>query len=524
MKTPSSPRILFASFFVAGAVLCATPLHANVKLASPFTSHMVLQRDMKVPVWGTADVGEDVTIEFADQKKMTKAGNDGKWRVDLDPLAVSVDGKTMTVSGSKTDQPLKLDDVLVGEVWVASGQSNMVFPMQASGPYRGVLNQEGEIADANYPQIRMFTGHDTKAYEPQASVPNDSWVVCSPDTVGNFSAVGYLFARDLYKQLKVPVGVLTLASGASTAEAWISREAMAGDAQIKPLLDALDAAYTYFHADPASRPANAPIRPTPINKPRGAPATGDPVRDQHMPTVLFNAMIAPVIPYAMRGAIWYQGESIVGGTPGLNLYGHVLKVLITDWRARWGEDDFPFYVVQLPGQKNISNNPLIREQQQTVLALPNTGLAVTIDLGDPTNVHPQNKAPLGYRLMCIALANAYGQKIEYSGPLYQSIEVKGANIVVHFTHLGGGLLAKGGPLKGFQVAGTDQKFADASAQIDGNTLIVGSPDVPAPVAVRYGWDDYPEGLGCNLYNSYDFPAAPFRSDTWDYPIAGIVEK
>jgi sialate O-acetylesterase len=341
--------------------------------------------------------------------------------------------------------------------------------------------------------------------------------------VGKFSAVGYLFARDLYRELKVPVGILTLASGASTAEAWISRDAMEDDAQLKPMIDGLDKSYKLYYSDASGPAAEAPTRPTPINKARVArPAAPD--QDQHMPTVLFNAMIAPVIPYAMRGVIWYQGESIVGGTPGLNLYGHVLKVLITDWRARWGEDDFPFYVVQLPGQKNISNNPLIREQQQTVLALPNTGLAVTIDLGDPTNVHPQNKAPLGYRLMCIALANAYGQKIEYSGPLYQSMEVKGSNIVVHFTHLGGGLQAKGGPLKGFQVAGADKKFADASAQIDGDTLVIGSPDVPAPVAVRYGWDNYPEGLGCNFYNSYDFPAAPFRSDNWDYPIAGIVEK
>jgi sialate O-acetylesterase len=329
----------------------------------------------------------------------------------------------------------------------------------------------------------------------------------------------------LQLQLKVPVGIITSASGASTAEARISRDAMADDAKLKPYLDAFDAAYNYFHADPGSRAAVAPIRPTPINKPRtGAPATGDPVRDQHMPTVLYNAMISPLIPYAIRGAIWYQGESIVGGTPGLNLYGHTLQTLITNWRAKWGEGDLPFYVVQLPGQQDVSNNPRIREEQQTVLALPNTGMAVIIDTGEAKNVHPQNKAPLGYRLSLIALANAYGQKIEYSGPLYQSMEVKGSDVVIHFTHLGGGLVAKGGPLKGFQVAGADKKFVDADARIDGDTLVVGSASVPAPVAVRYAWDEYPEGMGCNLYNGDDLPAAPFRTDQWDYPIVGIVEN
>ena len=499
-------------------------LRVEVALASPFTDHMVLQRDMKVPVWGTASAGEAVTVEFGGEKKTATAGAEGKWRVDLDALGTSADGRTMTVSGSNTTTPVKLEDVLVGEVWVASGQSNMVFPVAASGPYLGLINFEGEMATANYPQIRMFTGKDTKRYAPQTSV-NGTWVVCSPDTVGMFSAVGYVFARDLYQQLKVPVGILTVASGASCAEAWISRETMTGDAAIKPYLDALDAAYNYYKADPQTRPAVAPIRPTPINKPRGATAArGDPSGDQHMPTVLFNGMINPIVPYAMRGVLWYQGESIVGGTPGLNLYGHMLHTLIKDWRGRWGEGDFPFIVVQLPGQKNISNNPRIREEQQTVLDLPNTGMAVTIDTGEESNVHPRNKAPTGYRLSLIALAKAYGQNIEYAGPMYAGMKVEGNAVRISFTHTGGGLVAKGGALKGFQIAGADQKFVDADAKVDGETVVVSSAAVAAPVAVRYAWDDYPEGMGCNLYNSYDLPAAPFRTDAWDYPIVGIVEN
>ncbi len=504
-------------------LLSSVSLHAAVALATPFTDHMVLQREMKVPVWGTADASETVTVEFAGQTKTATAAADGQWRVDLDPLATSAESRTFTVTGSKTAQSLKLDDVLVGEVWLASGQSNMVFPVAASGPYGGLINYEGEMATANYPQIRMFTGSDTKAYEPQTTVRNTGWVVCSPDTVGVFSAIGYLFARDLYQQIKVPVGILTLASGASCAEAWISREALLADPQTKPMLEAFDAGYKLYHSGAEGQAAEALTRPTPINKPRVARPPA-PERDQHMPTVLYNAMINPVVPYAIRGVIWYQGESIVGGTPGLNLYGHVLQDLINDWRAKWGEGNLPFYMVQLPGQKNISNNPRIREEQQAILALPNTGLAVTIDTGEPTNVHPRNKQPTGYRLSLIALANAYGQKIEFSGPQYQSMDVKDGQAVLHFTHLGGGLVAKGGALKGFQIAGDDKKFVDADAKIAGDTIVVSSPDVKTPAAVRYGWDNYPEGMGCNLYSKYDLPAGPFRTDQWDYPIVGIVEN
>ncbi len=524
MKSITSKNALLSLAAAAGLSLGFAPLHAEVALASPFTDHMVLQREMKVPVWGTAEAGEQVTVEFAGQKKTAAAAADGKWRVDLDALTASAESRSVTITGSKTAQPVKLNDVLVGEVWLASGQSNMVFPVQASGPYHGLINYEGEIATAKYPELRMFTGRDTKAHDPQSKVASSGgWVVCSPETVGTFSAVGYVFARDLQQQLKVPVGILTEASGASCAEAWISRESLAADAKMKPVLDAFDAGYKLYNSGPDGQAAEAKTRPTPINKPR-VPRPAAPDRDQHMPTVLFNAMINPVVPYAIRGVIWYQGESIVGGTPGLNLYGHILEVLIKDWRKQWGQNELPFYVVQLPGQDDISNNPRIREEQQTVLALPHTGLAVTIDTGEIKNVHPSNKAPTGYRLALIALADAYKQNIEYSGPLYQSMDVKNGTAVIHFTHLGKGLTAKGGALKGFQIAGEDKNFVDAEAKIDGNTVVVSSPDVKTPAAVRYAWARFPEGMGCNLYNAYDLPAAPFRTDKWDYPIVGIVEN
>jgi sialate O-acetylesterase len=300
---------------------------------------------------------------------------------------------------------------------------------------------------------------------------------------------------------------------------------MAADPRMKPMLDALDASVKFYRENPGATADKAPPHPKTINA-RPGRAGGpqrDPVQDQHFPTVLFNGMINPVIPYAIRGVIWYQGESIVGGTPGVNLYGHVQQALIQDWRKRWGQGNFPFYIVQLPGQKNVSNNPRIREEQAVVLSLPHTGMAVTIDTGEPTNVHPHNKAPVGDRLARLALAKVYGRKIEYSGPMYKSMKVEGGAIRVKFSHVDGGLVAKGGPLKGFQIAAADQKFVEAAARIDGETLIVSSPQVSAPAAVRYAWDNYPEGLGCNLYNVADLPAAPFRTDHWEYPL-DVVEN
>lgn len=509
---------------LAALAAFATPLLAEVKLASPFTSHMVLQREMKVPVWGTADAGEQVTVDFAGQQKSATAGADGKWRVDLAALATSADGRSFTVTGSKTATPIVLDDVLVGEVWLGSGQSNMAFVVsKARASYAGLINEEQEIAAANYPTIRMFTARSMKSYEPQATVGGE-WVVCSPATVPGFSAIGYLFARDLQKELNVPVGIVTVAFGASCAEAWMSREALASDSSLKFMLDSLDECVKFFRTPEAARTGPAPIRPTPINKPRAANARlTDPVQDQHFATVLFNGMLNPVIPYAIRGALWYQGESICWGTPGLNLYGAVQRAMVKDWRARWGEGDFPFYLVQLPGQQNISNNPRIREEQAAVLSLPRTGMAVAIDVGEAKDVHPHNKTPVADRLVGLALADVYGRKIEARSAMFAALKIEGAIARVRFSHAAAGLAAKGGgELKGFQVAGADQKFVAATARVDGDSLVVSSPEVAAPVAVRYAWDNYPEGLGCNLVSG-NLPAAPFRTDNWAYPIAGIVE-
>jgi sialate O-acetylesterase len=280
------------------------------------------------------------------------------------------------------------------------------------------------------------------------------------------------------------------------------------------MLDRFDSLEEFFKSHPGATAADAPPGPQTLNArpPRPGPMR-DPVQDQHEPTVLFNGMVHPVVPYAIRGAIWYQGESIVGGMEGLALYPHVMETLVEQWRQLWAEGDFPFYAVQLPALKNVSNNPLVREGQAQILSLPKSGLAVTVDAGDPDNVHPKDKEPVGERLALIALANAYGRKLEYSGPRYSSMKVEGNAIRIRFTHADGGLVAKDGPLKWFQIAGADGQFVDADATIDGKTIVVKSDKAPAPAAVRYAWSNYP--VGCNLYNAAGLPAAPFRTDSWD---------
>jgi sialate O-acetylesterase len=511
-------------------LLSARPLLAEITLASPFTSHMVLQCDRNVPVWGTADAGEKITVAFAGQNLSATADANGQWRVELQPMQVSAEGKTFTVTGSRTTQPILLDDVLVGEVWLASGQSNMDFSMSKKVKYfAGVTNEEAEIAAANYPLIRMFIGNSQKTYAPTNRIAGE-WKICTPENAPAFSAVGYFFARDLQREIKVPVGVIAEAFGASTAEAWIDRATMANDPKLKPMLDRFDTAVENFKTN---RPAVvAPPRSEDVSatndisatsnsaghstnsvarRRRGNAGPHDPVQDQHNATVLFNGMIQPVIPFAIRGAIWYQGESIIGGGAGIALYPHVQAALIRDWRKLWGEGDFPFYIVQLAGQEAASNRPEVREAQATVLTLNNTGMAVTTDIGEAKNVHPKNKQDVGDRLSRIALAKVYGRKIEFSGPAYEAMKVEGSAVRLTFSHLGGGLVAKDGAmLKWFEIAGADKKFVAADAKLDGDTVVVSSPAVAAPVAVRYAWVNYP--VGCNLFNAAGLPAAQFRTD------------
>ncbi len=503
---------VFLCLFVAIPAL----LLAEVQLASPFTDHMVLQRDLPLPVWGTAAPGEKVTVEFAGQEENTLADAAGRWRVTLAPRAASAEGRVMKVRGSATDAPVVLTDILIGEVWLGSGQSNMDFVISKKRQYfAGVDNEDAEIAAAHHPLIRMFTGKSAKANTPQERVAGE-WLVCSPETVPGFSAVGYFFARELQKELKVPVGIITLSFGASCAHAWIRRDAMLGDPAFKAVLDRFDEQVKAYvppdaeemkvwqeAADQAKAEGKrAPRRPRP-----------DPVQDQHNPTVMFNGMIAPVVGYAIRGVLWYQGESI---TAPRELFPRWNEMLITDWRKLWGREPgvsgvepLPFYFVQLAALDNNSNSPQVRAWQAEALKLPNTGMVVTLDVGDKKDVHPHNKAPVGDRLARIALANVYGRKIEFSGPVLAASAIEGGAVRLKFTHLGGGLVAKDGPLKTFEVAGADGKFVPADAVIEGDTVLVRSPAVVAPTAARYAWANWPEGS--NLFNAAGLPAAPFQT-------------
>lgn len=481
---------------------------------------MVLQREVKVPVWGTADVGEKVTVDFAGQQQTATAGADGKWSVRLEPLKASAEGRELKATGKNA---MIFKDVLVGEVWLASGQSNMDFTVAQTPKYyfAGTMNQEEEVAAANHPRLRMFTADWTMRVEPQSDVVG-AWKVCTPENVREFSAVAYFFAREIQRQLDVPVGILTCTYGASTAQAWLSREALSMKNDLKPILEKFDAAVTAFSTDAKAKAgfaratqrweeAAVAAKAEGKNVPR-KPKNPDPVQDQHNPTVLFNGMIAPVIPYGIRGAIWYQGESSVNDAP---IYPLLQDTLVADWRTRWGQGEFSFFYVQLasnnapkpePGSSRLAS---FREAQTKALATPNTGMAVTIDIGDAKNVHPKNKQDVGARIARIALAKTYGKAVEYSGPVLDAMTAQDGVLRLNFSHIAGGLVAKGGSLKQFAVADADGKWTWAEARIDGNSVVVSSPEITAPVSCRYAWADNPEG--CNLFNTEGLPAGPFSA-------------
>lgn len=483
---------------------------ADVRLPAIFSDHMVLQRGATLRVWGWADAGEPVTVAIAGQSQKTQAGAEGKWMVRLAPIDTS-EPLRLTVSGKNT---LTVEDVLAGEVWLCSGQSNMVLQVSRA------KNYEQEQAAANLPQIRTFITERKSIKEPQADAKG-RWVVAGPETVGEFSAAAYFFARDLYRTLHVPVGLVNSSVGGTAIELWISAEAQRKSPDLQAQMAELDKANREFDAAAATaryqtalakwKKAAAEAKSAGKQPPR---APVEPVALQERKTgigVLYNGMIAPLIPYTLRGALWYQGEANSAGEKA-KAYQYQLPLLIKDWRARWGQGDFPFAWVQLPNFDAPGRNwPLVREAMLKTLALPNTGMAIAIDIGEADNIHPKNKQEVGRRLAMWALGTVYGKPGATSGPLPDGHEIKGAEVVVKFQHTDGGLVAKGGELRGFQIAGADKRWVAASARIEGSTVVVSCPEVREPVAVRYAWANNPD---CNLYNGADIPASPFRSDDW----------
>ena len=480
---------------------------ADVRLPAVFSDNMVLQQKMKAPVWGWAAPGEQVTVTLAASKATATADAAGKWMVRLDPLPAG-GPFDMTVAGKNT---LTVKNVLLGEVYLASGQSNMEWVV------RNVKNADQETAAADYPNIRMFTVVKAIGASPQSDC-RGSWAVCTPQNVPSFSAVGYFFALNLQKALKVPVGILHTSWGGTPVQSWTDMDSL----QNEPLLKSMgDSTQTYFAAYakdlaaavrdwvPAYDQAVAegkPLPPTPA-LPSNGPGAGS-------PTGLYNAMVAPLVPYGLAGAIWYQGESDAGNPM---LYRTQFPTMIQGWRRLWGQGDFGFFFVQLanytpqvPQPTDGAGWPALREAQTMTLALPKTGMATIIDIGEAGDIHPRNKQDVGLRLALAAEKVQYGMDVVYSGPTYAGMKVEGNKVRISFDNVGGGLMVKGDePVKGFAIAGADKKLVWADAVIDGKTVVVSSPQVPEPVAVRYAFENNPV---CNLYNREGLPAVPFRTD------------
>ena len=462
-KTFEMNRIL--ATFVMVVALGASAF-AEVRLPRLISHNMVLQRDLPVPVWGWADPGEKVTVSFAGQQKTCTAAADGRWKVVLDPMPVCATGRTLAVKSQMSNVKSQITNVLVGEVWLCSGQSNMAKPIGIHPGQYPCPNYEKEIAAANYPQVRLMEVPPESSPVPVADVSNAAWLVCTPQNIviqrgdgHGYSACAYFFGRTLHKELNVPIGLIAASVGGCPCEPF-------------------------------------------------TPPSGD----------RWLGMITPVIPFGIRGAIWYQGESNLAD--GMK-YNDKMNTLITGWRKAWGQGDFPFLYVQVALSKytdDVEMAPRLWEAQTATLALTNTGMAVTHDISSYPDCHALNKQDVGKRLALWALAKTYGKKnMVYSGPIYKSMEVTSgpgrSRIRIQFDYTGSGLASRDGkPLDLFTIAGEDKKFVEAKAAIEGKTVVVWSDAVAKPVAVRFGWR---QDADPNLMNNEGLPAPCFRTDKWN---------
>ena len=517
--------------------LLAVSARAELKLPAIIGDNMVLQQKQANPVWGWDAPGTEITVTFAGQTKTAKAGADGKWTVKLDAVPANAQPATITIKGSSTRE---LKNVLVGEVWICSGQSNMQWTVKQAG------KAQEEIAAANHPQIRMFNVERSPSMTPQTDCKG-AWKEATSANVGEFSAVGYFFGRHLHHVLKVPVGLINTSWGGTRVEAWTSREALEERPCATELLAdwknavaqwdgpkelaAFDkrkadwqAEVQKIDAENAKLPANQKK-----TKPQAPRPPEDPTKTPHHPSVLFNGMVAPLIPYAVKGAIWYQGES---NQRRAFQYQELLPTMINDWRKQW-VDPFSFYIVQLANFGNgkpVTKEPgvpdawaeLQEAQTLTAQTLDKCGIAIINDIGEQNDIHPKNKQEVGRRLALWALAKDYGKSgAEYCGPLYLSSVAQGNKIRVQFTHTGSGLKTRdGGEPTCFQITGADQKWVWAKAKIEGSEVVVWSETVPQPVGVRYAWSSWPEGA--NLINAEGLPASCFRTDDFLPSTLGVV--
>jgi sialate O-acetylesterase len=514
-------RVSVAPALLAGFLSLAASLRttAEVRLNPLFSDHAVLQQGQRVPVWGTADAGERVTVEFAGQKVSTTTDTHGRWQVALKPLKATATGASLKAGGKSG--AAEISDVVVGEVWICSGQSNMEFALQSSH------ESAGDIAASGNPNLRLFNvvKRRSSLVKTDLDYAKHAWAVSGPDSSPGFSAVGYYFGRDLEASLRakgVPVGMIHTSWGGSPAEVWMSEEVLkANHVYARDILEPAAVSLKNWRTgvwqwDAAKAAAETKGEKFEQRRP------GQPWE----PAELYNGMLANLMPYGIKGAIWYQGESNAGRAWQ---YRSLYADMIRNWRRDWGQGDFHFYTVQLApwdnGRKRDlatiaaevgdSNWAELREAQNYVAeTLPRAGVAVITDVGDKDDIHPTKKAPVGGRLALLARAKAYGQPVEYSGPAYVEKTIKGGEVILNFNHVGGGLKTPdGGAPTGFSVAGKDGKFYAATARLRSKYQVtVSSTEVENPVAVRYGWANYPV---VNLANSDGLPASPFRTDDWE---------
>ena len=497
-----------------------TVVRADVRLPDVIGSSMVLQQKQNVPIFGLADVGETVTITFGKQKRTVVADANGKWRVDLRNLEASFTPQTLEIKGKNT---IELKDILVGEVWLVAGQSNMQRLL------RETANGDEVQKQANHPNIRLFNVSREVAFKKKSGKLGE-WLPTTPESIAEFSAAGYYFGVEMEKNLKVPIGLINSSYGGSQAEAWTPVAYLNANPELKPTVDRTAiwaaerpqvkveyaAAIAKWREDSDKAKASGA-------KPSPSPGVPDALRDYRVASSIYDGMIEPLMPFAIKGAIWYQGESNEDRAAQYNV---LLPTMIKAWRERWGEGAFPFGIVQLPNYRKPQDQPVdeawsfVREaQRRTAVNDANIGLIVTIDIGEANDIHPKNKLDVGKRMAVWALKDVYGKKLSDS-PEFQKAEIKGDKIILTFDDVGSGLKIKDGDkLEEFAIAGADKKFVWASAKITGkNKVEVSSPDIKNPLAVRYAFNNNPRHP--NLTDDSGLPAAPFRTDDWTDPTAG----
>ncbi|MBK0369281.1 sialate O-acetylesterase [Flavobacterium agrisoli] len=497
MKFLNKSLILIALFWQCCLV------KAQIKLPALVSDNMVLQQNSKVNLWGWASPNEKISIRVGWQKEAieTKADEKGNWKVATQTPKASQKTYEITLTASNK---ITLHNVLIGEVWICSGQSNMFFPVgKQPGTWKnGVVNYEEELQKATFPSIRLFTVNTVASDKPLNDVQGN-WQECNPTSVANFSAVGYFFGKELYQDLKVPIGLISSSWGGTKAEAWTAEKVLTENKELLPILEENASKEKKYYSDLETYYVNLKN------------ATGNelkkPKRDQEnkYPYVLYNGMLHPLTNFTIKGAIWYQGES---NAETAFRYQTLFSAMVASWRTEWNQGVFPFYYVQIAPHKG--QNPEIREAQlRSLQTIPNSGMVVTTDVGDANDIHPRNKQTVGYRLGLWARAKTYNEsKLVFSGPLYKEMKIQKQQIQLFFDHADSGLKKEGKEVKEFEIAGDDRVFYPATAKIKGNSVMVSSDKVKKPVAVRFAWKKVPEP---NLFNAENLPASPFRTDNWE---------